>query len=279
MTKKIKFPVLCLLHSISSNILSDRVSYISETINVDHCKNSTKFFLFFMEDVPVCDLLPAYYQNRKLEERIDEYELRSTADLRNMTLTDDDMEIVAEQAIIKKQCKRLYLQDNNITSRGASIIAAALKNNRTLEILNLSNNHVFDMGARSLSETLSSNNSILQLLDLCSNDITDLGAQHLTEMLKTNQTLIFLRLSSNKISDQGIQLLANVLARQNNSLQEFYIDHNKLISDLSTDSLVQMLKYNRSLKRFCISHCNLSKKGKKRLRQVVRWKFSLSIQI
>ena len=223
--------------------------------------------------------MPIYHRNETLEERIDKCEQQLTVDLRNMDLIDADMGIVAEQAIIKKQCKRLYLQDNNITSNGASIIAAALRKNTTLEALNLSNNHVFDVGVRSLSEAVASNNSSLQLLDLSSNDITDLGVRHLAEILKTNQTLIYLRLSSNKISDQGIQLLANVLARQNNSLQEFYIDTNKLISDSSIDSLKQMIKYNRSLKRFYISHCNLSKKGKKKLRRVVRWKLFLSVQI
>ena len=230
-------------------------------------------------DSPLCDILPVYPRNEALEERIDKCEQQSTIDLRNLGLDDADMGIVAEQAIIKKQCKRLYLQDNNITSHGASIIAAALKKNTVLEALNLSNNHVFDVGVRSLSEAVSSNNCSLQLLDLSSNDITDLGVRHLAEILRTNQTLIYLRLSSNKISGQGVQLLANVLARQNHSLREFYIDENKLISDSSIDSLKQIFKYNRSLKRFYINNCNLSTKGKRKLRRIVRWKLFLSVQI
>jgi Ran GTPase-activating protein (RanGAP) involved in mRNA processing and transport len=197
--------------------------------------------------------------------------------LRDENLTDDDMEIVVTHAIIKKQCKVLYLENNKITARGTSIIAAALKNNTRLETLNLCNNHVSDMGVKSLSETLSSQNSTLMLLDLGSNEITDLGAQYLAEMLKTNQTLVFLRLSFNQIGNQGIQLLTNVIARQNTSLQELYINGNKLISDLSTNSLVQMLKYHRALKTFYVDQCNLSKKCKRKLRQTVRWKLFFSI--
>ena len=227
-------------------------------------------------DSPLCDLPSTYHRNETLEGHINKYEPQSTVDLRNVALTDADMEIVAEQAIIKQQCKGLYLQDNNITSRGASLIAAALKKNTVLGTLNLSNNHISDIGVRSLSETLSPS---LHLLDLSSNDITDLGVQHLAEMLKTNQTLIFLRLSSNQISDQGIQLLATVLARHNHTLREFYIDANRLIGDSSLDSLLQMLQSNRTLKRFGIDHCNLSKKSKKKLRRAARWKIFLSVQI
>lgn len=188
------------------------------------------------------------------------------------------MEIVVAQAIIKKQCKRLYLQNNNITSSSASIIAQALKNNTLLDTLNLYQNHVSDMGAKSLADKISLNYSNLRSLDLGANGITDIGVQYIADMLKTNQTLIFLGLSFNEIGDQGVQMLANVLARQNTHLQEFYIDGNKQIGDLSTGTILQMIKYNRSLKTFFIDHCNLSKKCQKKLQRAARWKFFFSIR-
>lgn len=231
---------------------------------------------FILKDVPSCVLLSSSHRNQKLEERVEGCESQSTADLRNENLTDNDMEIVVEQAIMKKQCKRLFLQNNKITSRGTSTIAAALKINISLKTLNLSNNNVSDMGVKSLSQI---NHSILRVLDLSSNEITDLGAQYLNEMLKTYQTLIFLGLSFNKIGDQGVQLLSNTLARQNTRLQELYLNGNQLISDKSIDSLVEMIKSTRSLKTFCIDHCNLSKDGRKKLRQATRWKLFFSIQI
>ena len=185
------------------------------------------------------------------------------------------MKIVVAQAIIKKQCKRLYLQNNNITASGTSIITAALNNNTILEILNISNNHIFDMGVKSISKI---NNSVLQVLDLGSNEITDFGIQYLIEMLKINQTLLFLGLAFNKISDQGVQLLVNTLSRHNNRLKELYLNRNRLVTDSSIDALVEMIKSNRSLTTFSIGHCNLSKNGQKKLRRTTRWKFFFSIQ-
>jgi hypothetical protein len=48
-------------------------------------------------------------------------------DLREQNVNDEDMEIVVKEAVINKQCKKLELSNNQITSVGASIIAKALK--------------------------------------------------------------------------------------------------------------------------------------------------------
>lgn len=223
----------------------------------------------------VCIPLPSIHRNQKLEEQINAFDSHLTVDLRNENLIDDDMNIVVGQAVINKQCKRLFLQHNKITSNGMSRIATTLNNNMTLETLNLFGNHISDMGVKYLSEI---NNSILRVLDLGSNEITDLGVQYLVEMLKINQSLVYLSLSFNKIGNQGVQLLANTLTRHNHRLKELYLNGNQLINDCSIDSLVQMLKSNRSLKTFRIDQCNLSKKTRKKLRRIVRWKLFFSIQ-
>jgi hypothetical protein len=46
-------------------------------------------------------------------------------------LNDHDMNIVVEQAIKKKQCHSLDLHYNEITSKGAAILADALYDNTT----------------------------------------------------------------------------------------------------------------------------------------------------
>ncbi|CAF4933773.1 unnamed protein product, partial [Rotaria sp. Silwood1] len=195
-----------------------------------------------------CVLLPSSYRNEKLQNRIDECEFRSTVDLREQDLTDADMDIVLQQAIIKKQCKYLRLSQNQITSLGASIIASALKNFTSLETLNLCNNTISDSGVNSLSEKLSSNNSILKVLILAANRITDTGAQYLAQILQTNRTLVCLGLSFNEIGDQGVQSLSQALTQYNTTLQELYLNGNKLIGDSSVDSIISMLKYNLPLR-------------------------------
>jgi Leucine-rich repeat (LRR) protein len=53
------------------------------------------------------------------------------------------MNIIAKEAIIKKQCTWLSLKNNNITSVGLSIIADGLDENESLESLYLSQNQYF----------------------------------------------------------------------------------------------------------------------------------------
>ncbi len=208
------------------------------------------------------------YRNPQLENEIDQYEFRSKIDLSFRQLTDRDMEIVVKQAIIQKQCTALLLNDNLITSEGATIIANALHNNTILEELNLWNNQVSDLGTFSLSKILSVSNFTLRSLGLGQNGISDVGAQHLAEMLKTNQTITRLWLFHNEIGDRGVQALADVLAHENKSLQWLDLRLNKSVTDSSFDAVANMLKNNQSLRKYWMEYCNLSRPVKEKIREI-----------
>lgn len=206
------------------------------------------------------------YRNTRLEAVIKECEPSSEVCLNRQHLTDADMEIVIREAINNQQCKSLSLGLNEITSRGASILANALHNNSTLRELWLSTNHLSDSGVYYLAQALLINKTIKKL-GLASNDITNTGVSYLVEMLKKNQTLQTLGLAINKIGDQGVQLLANILAQQSSILQTLTLDRNPLVTDLSVNSLISMIKHNRSLSELWINDCGLSEKGKKKLQE------------
>ena len=91
-------------------------------------------------------------------------------------------------------------------------------------------------------------------------------------MLKTNTMLSYLLLGYNKISDQGVEALTNVLTRDNTTLKWLSIDNHKLVSDLSVDFLVEMLKHNQTLAYLYIDECSLSEKGKTKLQQITQSK-------
>ena len=207
------------------------------------------------------------YRNLQLESDIVKCESRSKIDLSFRQLTDRDIDIVVKQGIIQKQCTILLLNDNFITAEGAAMIANALYKNTTLEELNLWNNQVSDSGVQSLSQALV-NNSVLRSIGLGQNRISDVGAEHLAKMLKTNTTLTRLWLFHNEIGDRGVKALADVLANDNQSLQWFDLRLNKSVTDSSFDSLCHMLKSNRSLKKFWMEYCNLSRPMKAELRQI-----------
>jgi hypothetical protein len=89
-------------------------------------------------------------------------------------------------------------------------------------------------------------------------------------LLKTNQTLTCLSLDNNKITNQGMQFIANVLTNSNKRLDPPPVNGNKSINDECIPSLIPMLKQNRSLKNFNIESCGITKQGKTRLQQMVK---------
>jgi Ran GTPase-activating protein (RanGAP) involved in mRNA processing and transport len=196
-----------------------------------------------------------------------------------MELIDQDMEIVAKQAILNKQCKQLFLQLNKITSLGVSILADTLNNNTTLETLYLGNNHISDDGVYSLVNILSINNNTLKTLVLQKNGITDKGAKYLAQMLKTNETLTWLYLGDNEISDEGVRMLAESIEKYNTTLEMLVLTSNKLLTDSSIDYLIEMIKHNQSLKKLWIDSCHLSEAGKERLNKIQQSKKDFYIQM
>lgn len=204
------------------------------------------------------------YRNHKLEEQIRTCDSFSRVDVSRQHLKDQDMSIVSREAMIKKQCTKLYVWGNEITFQSVLILANALHNNTELQELGLSFNRLSDMGLHSLSLAVS--NSTLKWLGLGESHITNVGVQYLAEMLKINRTLTRLYLSCNKIGDLGAQQLANALAYFNTTLEFLSLDSNPLITTSSVASFVDMLQHNRSLKTFWIFGCNISNEGKMRLR-------------
>lgn len=184
------------------------------------------------------------------------------------------MEIVVRHALINKQCKELDLRRNEIHSNGIEILTDELANNKTLEILYLSFNFISDMGVYFLVQSNS-----LKKLELDSNEITDQGAEYISIMLKTNQILLWLSLDNNNITNYGMQLIVNVLSNSNRRLEELYINGNKFIDDQSINYFIPMIKQNQIIKKFSIENCGITKKGKTRLQQIVKYKKNFSLNV
>ncbi|CAM4750340.1 unnamed protein product [Rotaria magnacalcarata] len=213
-------------------------------------------------------IMATNYSNPILEDQIDQFlcdENNLLIKLDNKKLIDQDMAIVVEQAIQKKQCTYLDLQDNEITSEGMPILALALSENSKLHTLYLHDNHLFDKGIYSLAQILTSNNHTLKILGLNSIGLTDVGAEDLAVMLQKNRTLTHLQLQANEIDNRGILYLAEALTKSNTTLEQLELAENKLVNDSSVDLLVEIIKHNRSLKVLNVRLCNISDSGKTKL--------------
>jgi Ran GTPase-activating protein (RanGAP) involved in mRNA processing and transport len=125
------------------------------------------------------------------------------------------MEIVVEQAMKGKKCKTLVLHHNKITKEGAFKLAEALKNNTSLEKLNLGYNNIGDTGVEYIVDALLKSNKTLLKLHLQSNLITEKGTEHLAKMLTMNRSIRHLGLDYNIIGDRGVQLLSLALGSNN----------------------------------------------------------------
>jgi Ran GTPase-activating protein (RanGAP) involved in mRNA processing and transport len=251
---------------------------MSDILVLEHCQslNTDKVRNYLNSHYPHFFLAAAIqYQNQQLELAVAQSKNPSEIVLTGYKLNDEDMGIVITQAINNQQCINLKLVANQITASGASILADALFNNKTLKRLSLWNNQLGDRGVQSLSNALSVNECSLIRLDLSQNDITDEGAGYLAQMLKTNRILTNLSLSNNKISDNRVKFLANALQNRNNTLETLSLTENKLLSDASIVFLVNMFQHNRSLKKLWLNDCNLSKSGQDRLKQAARKDFEL----
>jgi hypothetical protein len=100
------------------------------------------------------------YRNRDLEGRIASIPPRSHVNLSKHGLTDRDMQIVVDQAIVNKRCRRLSLPNNEIRSQGISILADGIQRSTTLEELDLSNNRLSDEELSPLTKQLKINRTI-----------------------------------------------------------------------------------------------------------------------
>ena len=120
-------------------------------------------------------------------------------------------------------------EQNKITSDEAKMIGEAIKVNKTLQKLNITNNNISDDGATAISDGLKYNIS-LQELNMSRNNITSEGAKMIGEAIKVNKTLQKLDIYHNNVSDDGATAISDGL-KCNNSLQELCMSHNMITSE------------------------------------------------
>ena len=134
-------------------------------------------------------------------------------------LTDVDMGYLAVALKDNKILKSLILSENAIGNEGAKILAQALSTTN-VTTLDLSLNKISDTGAKALFEI-----SSLRHLILGGNSIGNLGVTN----IRDNNTLRILIIDGNDINDDGIQAFLH-----NTSLTELVFDDDKVNSGLVT---------------------------------------------
>ena len=104
---------------------------------------------------------------------------------------------------------RLILSSNLLGDDGAIVVSKGLKNNSTLQELDLYNNGIGVAGARAIASVLSS--TTLKRIVLSRNSLKDEGASAIGKSLKTNSTLETLELTQCSIGPTGGQAIGDNL--------------------------------------------------------------------
>ncbi|CAF1561785.1 unnamed protein product [Didymodactylos carnosus] len=106
------------------------------------------------------------------------------------------------------------LHDKDLSAEGARAVANALKINRTLSRLYISNNNISNEGATSIADALKINETLTELY-IGENNISNEGATSIADALKTNKTLTELYIGKNKVLNEGRTAIEGTLKFKN----------------------------------------------------------------
>ncbi|XP_067833231.1 NACHT, LRR and PYD domains-containing protein 3-like [Heptranchias perlo] len=152
-------------------------------------------------------------------------------DLSNNKLGDSGVKILSA-ALRNPDCKiqDLDLWSNDLTGSCSEDLSSALSTNRSLMVLNLSNNKLGDSGVKLLSEALRNPDCKIQKLDLDGVDLTDSCAEDLSSALSTNRSLTDLSLGSNCFTDRSVPALRSLILTRR-SLERIWLRANQFSSN------------------------------------------------
>ncbi|XP_067834146.1 NACHT, LRR and PYD domains-containing protein 3-like [Heptranchias perlo] len=151
-------------------------------------------------------------------------------------------------ALRNPDCKiqELGLWENGLTASCTEDLFSTLSTNRSLTVLDLSNNKLGDSGVKLLSAALRNPNCKIRDLDLWAVGLTASCTKDLSSALSTNRSLTDLNLSNNKLGDSGVKLLSEALRNPDCKIQK--LDLNDVgLTDSCTEDLSSALSTNRSL--------------------------------
>ncbi|KAJ1549942.1 hypothetical protein HK096_009572, partial [Nowakowskiella sp. JEL0078] len=150
----------------------------------------------------------------------------------------------------------LDLYDNNLGDLGALAIAEALNWNTSLEILYLSTNNIGPEGTKAISKSLCVNKALrLKVISLGNNNIGILGAKAFSEVLGENSSLQAVYLYSNNIGAEGTKAICNSLS-VNMSLKILFFYSNNIGVE-GIDAISEALQANHSLSILYLSGNNI----------------------
>jgi len=172
-----------------------------------------------------------------------------SASERNYTVIDDEgTKILSNALFYNRILKKLNLAGNKIRGKGAEGLANVLKNNTTvLKEINMNNNKIGTKGCLYLGRALKKNKS-LRILHLRSNNLFDKAVEHLCRSL-VGSNVQHLDLRDNQITNAGAIAIAGVL--RGDQLEWLDLSNNR-IGSKGCIELARAILFNWSLTSFSV---------------------------
>jgi Ran GTPase-activating protein (RanGAP) involved in mRNA processing and transport len=172
---------------------------------------------------------------------------------------------VSEMLSYTPSLRVLSLADNSLGDREVTILADAIKENRSrlpLEALQLSFNRITCIGVESLMNAVWGSTSLLELR-LDNNIIGDRGAQLVSVVIATVHSLERVDLGFNSFTATGMRSLMKSVSESTN-LSSLSISGNKLDTS-GAKAVAYALAYNTSLKYFFMDNCAASHESQRHI--------------
>ncbi|GCC19273.1 hypothetical protein chiPu_0021797 [Chiloscyllium punctatum] len=123
-----------------------------------------------------------------------------------------------------------------LTDSCADYLSSILSTGRSLTIVNLKDNKLWDSGVKLLPAARRNPNCKIQKLEFRDNCLSESCAEDLASTLNTNQSLAELKLGNNKLKHLGVKQLSLALMNPHCKIQNLLLYRNVL-----TKSCVQVL--------------------------------------
>ncbi|KAM4846320.1 NACHT, LRR and PYD domains-containing protein 14 [Thomomys bottae] len=182
-------------------------------------------------------------------------------DLSANNLLDDGAKLLWE-ALGNPQCciQKLSLQNCGLTEASCEHISMALISNERLTHLCLADNVLGDNGISLICVALIKPQCMLRSLVLRNCCLTPLGSGCIATSLLQNKSLTHLDLGSNKLEDEGVRLLWELIRQPHCHLQDLELMGCVLTKACCLDLAVSILN-NRSLRSLDLGNNNLQNEG------------------
>lgn len=159
--------------------------------------------------------------------------------------------VISQALKFNKTLRRIDLSQNNFDSKyGMENLGLALKDNSTLQVLDLNNNSIDDEAAAAIFMGLGRNTSVVNFamggIDVREpKDSPAKSVVEMAKMLKTNKTLKYLSVFSFVFRNPGMKLISEAI-KKNNTLEEIAIFGNEFDVD-GAKYLLDALDVNKTL--------------------------------